>query len=68
MKVLEGVVVSVKMAKTAIVKVENKERHRLYGRLVKRTKRYPVACARPVKTGDKVKIKETRPEIGRAHV
>ncbi|MFH1841032.1 MAG: 30S ribosomal protein S17 [Candidatus Shapirobacteria bacterium] len=61
MKPLEGVVVSVKMAKTATVLVERRRRHPLYGRSVKWTKKYHAAYNLPVKKGQRVKITETRP-------
>lgn len=61
-KVRIGFVVSDKMDKTIVVKVEDFVRHPLYGKRVKRTKKFKAhdelnACG----TGDKVKIMETRP-------
>jgi small subunit ribosomal protein S17 len=61
-KVREGLVVSDKMDKTVVVAVETKKVHPLYKKAVRVTKRYKAhdetnAC----KTGDKVKIVETRP-------
>lgn len=57
-----GTVVSDKMDKTCVVAVENFVRHSLYGKAVKRTKKFKVhdennECG----TGDKVKIMETKP-------
>lgn len=57
-----GTVVSDKMDKTAVVLVETRVRHPLYGRTVTRSKKFKAhdetnAC----RVGDKVKIMETRP-------
>ena len=57
-----GTVVSDKMDKTVVVLIETRVRHPLYGRTVTRSRRFKVhdetnAC----KTGDKVRIMETRP-------
>ena len=61
-KVKMGIVVSDKMDKTIVVKIEDFVRHPLYGKRVKRTKKFKAhdelnTCG----TGDKVKIMETRP-------
>jgi small subunit ribosomal protein S17 len=61
MKPLEGVVVSVKMAKTATVMVERRKMHPLYGKAGKRVKRYHLTYDLPVKEGERVRIKEARP-------
>lgn len=57
-----GVVVSDKMDKTVVVAVERITRHRLYGRMLRRTKKYHAhdddnRC----KIGDRVVIAESRP-------
>ena len=57
-----GVVVSDKMDKTAVVAIETKVRHPLYGKMVNRTRKFKVhdeenQCG----VGDTVKIMETRP-------
>ena len=57
-----GVVVSDKMDKTVVVAVERVTRHRLYGRMIRRTKKYHAhdednGC----KIGDRVVIAESRP-------
>lgn len=39
-RVLQGVVVSDKMDKTAVVLVERKVRHPLYGKIIRRSKKY----------------------------
>lgn len=61
-KVLQGYVVSDKMDKTVVVQVEDRVKHRLYGKVINRRKRYKVhdennSCG----TGDLVRIMETRP-------
>jgi small subunit ribosomal protein S17 len=61
-KVRVGYVVSDKMDKTAVVKVEDFVRHPLYGKRVKRTKKFHAhdennECG----IGDRVRIMETRP-------
>ena len=61
-KVRIGEVVSDKMEKTVVVTVETFVRHPLYGRRVKRTKRFKAHDANnQCRTGDRVKIMETRP-------
>ncbi|MBF0291343.1 MAG: 30S ribosomal protein S17 [Nitrospinae bacterium] len=61
-KVRVGVVVSDKMDKTAVVKVERRVRHSEFGKIVTRSKRYYVHDEKnELKVGDKVKITETRP-------
>jgi small subunit ribosomal protein S17 len=57
-----GTVVSDKMDKTVVVAVENLKRHRLYGRTLRRTKKYHVHDEdNRCKLGDKVVIAESRP-------
>ena len=61
-KVKIGYVVSDKMDKTIVVKIEDFIRHPLYGKRVKRTKKFKAhdelnTCG----IGEKVKIMETRP-------
>lgn len=61
-KVRVGVVVSDKMDKTVVVKVERRVRHSEFGKIVTRSKRYYVHDEKnELKVGDKVKISETRP-------
>ena len=61
-KILEGVVVSDKMQKTVIVKVEKKLFHPVYKKLVKQVKKFKVHDPQSVaKTGDLVRIIESRP-------
>lgn len=58
----EGVVLSNKMQKTVVVKVERTLRHPQYGKVITRSKRYYAHCEDPaIKVGDRVTIEETRP-------
>ena len=61
-KVREGLVVSDKMDKTVVVEVEDRVKHSLYGKVLRRTSKLKVhdeqnACG----IGDRVLIMETRP-------
>lgn len=57
-----GLVVSDKMDKTVVVAVENRSAHPKYGKIVAKTKRYKVHDEEnKCKTGDRVRIQETRP-------
>lgn len=57
-----GEVVSDKMDKTIVVAIENRSPHPKYGKIVVRTKKYKVHDAEnQCKTGDRVRIRETRP-------
>jgi small subunit ribosomal protein S17 len=61
-KTREGVVVSVKMDKTAVVAVVNRVRHPRYRKTLQRTKRfYAHDEANDSRLGDRVRIQETRP-------
>lgn len=61
-KILTGKVISAKMAKTVTVEVESRHPHPLYRKIVRKTKKYKVHNeSLEVKTGDWVKILETRP-------
>lgn len=61
-KLREGVVVSDKMNKTVVVAVESLVSHPMYGRRIRRTKRYKAHDENNTcKTGDRVRIEETRP-------
>lgn len=62
MKTLEGIVVSAKMLKTAVVEVTRKTPHPLYKKLLKRSKKYKVdTTGFKVAVGDWVRISKTRP-------
>ena len=57
-----GEVVSDKMDKTIVVAIENRSPHPKYEKIVVRTKRYKVHDEEnQCKTGDRVRIRETRP-------
>jgi small subunit ribosomal protein S17 len=61
-KTREGVVVSDKMNKTVVVSVEDRVKHALYGKVLRRTNKLKVhdeqnSCG----VGDRVLIMETRP-------
>ena len=57
-----GVVVSDKMDKTAVVSVERQIKHPVYGKAVRRSKKYKVNDVKnECKSGDLVRIMETRP-------
>ena len=61
-KVREGLVVSDKMDKTVVVAVEDRFKHPLYGKVVRRTNRLKAhdennECG----VGDRVELMETRP-------
>ena len=59
---MSGTVISTKMEKTIIVKIENKFRHPLYRKVITRHKKYKVHNTdKTVKEGDVVLIKETTP-------
>lgn len=61
-KKLIGQVVSTKMQKTVVVRVERKFIHPLYKKVVKRHKKYKAHNDRfDLKEGDIVKIEESRP-------
>jgi small subunit ribosomal protein S17 len=61
-KTREGLVVSDKMDKTVVVEVEDRVKHALYGKVIRRTRKLKVhdeqnACG----IGDRVLLMETRP-------
>ncbi len=56
-----GVVVSAKMAKTVIVRVERRVKHRKYKKFIRVWKRYAAHDEVGCKEGDLVLIQETRP-------
>lgn len=61
-KVKKGIVVSNKMQKTVVVKVERTIRHPRYKKVVTRAKKYYAHNeSTPLNVGDEVKIMETRP-------
>ena len=61
-KVREGLVVSDKMDKTVVVEVEDRVKHALYGKVMRRTSRLKAHDeTNATKVGDRVLIEETRP-------
>ena len=61
-KVREGYVVSDKMDKTVVVAVEDRVKHRLYGKVLRQTARLKAHDeANSAGMGDRVRIMETRP-------
>ncbi len=61
-KVREGVVVSDKMDRTAVVSITNRKRHPRYGKTVARTSKLFVHDeTNDLNVGDRVRIVETRP-------
>lgn len=61
-RILQGVVVSDKNAKTVVVEVERRYIHPLFGKTVRTSKKYHAHDEdRKFKTGDKVRIQECRP-------
>ena len=61
-KVREGLVVSDKMDKTVVVEVEDRVKHALYGKIMRRTRKLKVHDEQnSAGIGDRVLIMETRP-------
>ena len=61
-KILEGTVVSLKMEKTAVVRVFRKFHHPKYNKLIKTSKKYYAHSEmKNLKEGQAVKIRECRP-------
>ena len=61
-KVRIGTVVSNKMDKTIVVAIETRVRHKLYGKMVKRTTKLKAHDEENIcQIGDRVKVMETRP-------
>ncbi|RAY15147.1 30S ribosomal protein S17 [Actinomadura craniellae] len=61
-KVREGIVVSDKMDKTVVVAVEDRVKHPLYGKIIRRTTKYKAHDeANEYGVGDRVRLMETRP-------
>jgi small subunit ribosomal protein S17 len=61
-KVREGLVVSDKMDKTVVVEVENRVKHAVYGKVMRRTSRLKAHDElNDAHQGDRVQIMETRP-------
>lgn len=61
-RVLQGVVVSDKMDKTVVVKVERRVMHPVYKKFIQRSKKYAAHDDQNVyKVGDVIRIRECRP-------
>lgn len=61
-KLQTGTVVSNKMDKTVVVRIDRHKRHRLYGKTIHETRRYKAHDEKnEFKVGDRVEIVETRP-------
>ena len=67
-RIMQGVVVSDKMDKTTVVKIERKIKHPLYKKYIRRSKKYAAHDeANVAKIGDIVRIRECRPLSKRKH-
>ena len=61
-RVLTGIIVSDKTDKTVVVNVERRVKHPLYGKIIKRSKKYHAHDEGNVfREGETVRIEETRP-------
>jgi small subunit ribosomal protein S17 len=61
-KVRTGVVVSDKMDKTVLVRIDRQVRHPLYGKIVRRSSKLAAHDeSNDARTGDVVRVMETRP-------
>ena len=61
-KIREGIVVSDKMDKSIVIKVERKMKHPIYGKFLKRSTKFMAHDEKnECRIGDRVRIMETRP-------
>lgn len=61
-KILQGIIVSDKMAKTRVVEVERYFKMPKYGKYIKRSKKFKAHDEKnEFKVGERVRIQETRP-------
>jgi small subunit ribosomal protein S17 len=61
-KIRTGVVVSDKMDKTVLVRIDRQMRHALYGKIVRRSSKLAAHDeANDARVGDKVRVMETKP-------
>jgi len=61
-KVREGLVVSDRMDKTVVVRIDSRVQHPLYKRVIRHTERFKAHDENnECKSGDRVRIMETRP-------
>lgn len=57
-----GIVIGDKMDKTIVVEVERREPHPIYGKVIRKVKKFYVHDEKgEARVGDKVRINETRP-------
>jgi small subunit ribosomal protein S17 len=61
MKTIIGKVITAKMKNTVVVEVEKSMAHPVYHKRIRRTKKYHAHNETEVKTGDIVKLAESRP-------
>ena len=60
-RILQGTVVSDKAAKTVTVRVERKIKHPMYGKIIRRSKKFAAHDEQGCKVGDVVRIIESKP-------
>jgi small subunit ribosomal protein S17 len=61
-KIRTGVVVSDKMDKTVLIRIDRQMRHALYGKIVRRSSKLAAHDeANDARVGDKVRVMETKP-------
>ena len=61
-RILTGIIVSDKTEKTVVVKVERRVKHPLYGKIIKRSKKYHAHDENnEAREGETVRIEETAP-------
>lgn len=60
-KILTGIVVSTKMQKTVVVKINSKVKHPLYKKLINKSSKFKAHDEIGVQKGQTVKIQETKP-------
>src|SRR3546814_18315679 len=61
-RILTGTIVSDKTDKTVVVKVERRVKHPLYGKIIRRSKKYHAHDeGNEIKAGENVRIEEKRP-------
>jgi len=61
MKTVQGIVISDKMNKAAVVLIERQYRHPLYGKILRRRKRIHAVNELGAKVGQLVKVSKVRP-------
>lgn len=61
MKTIEGIIISDRMAKTAVVLVERKTRHPLYGKIISKKRKIHARNEIGAKMGQVVRITQVKP-------